>query len=293
MSNTEKGQSKSPLETDDLSDGPIDIFSIKTSTASAVNPAHKSSAASKKPLPDGRKKPSAKTSGKPAKKTAKPHHHGHRDRLRKRFAENGAEALADYELLELYLFRSIARIDTKPIAKTLIARFGSFAEVISAPVHRLTETKYVTDKVALDLKILAAASLKLGQESVLGRPILSSWDALLSYCRSAMQFESVEQFRVLFLDRKNRLIADEVMGKGTVDRAPVYPREIMKRALGLEATAIILCHNHPSGDPTPSQSDIDMTQHIITAAKPLGIMVHDHLIIGRENIVSFKTLGLM
>jgi DNA repair protein RadC len=229
----------------------------------------------------------------PPSKAAKPHHHGHRDRLRKRFAENGAQALADYELLELYLFRSIARRDTKPIAKDLISRFGSFAEVVSAPVHRLTETKYVSENVALDLKVLAAAAVKLGQESLLGRPILSSWNALLDYCRSAMQFEGIEQFRVLFLDRKNRLIADEILGKGTVDRAPVYPREIMKRALDLEATALILCHNHPSGDPTPSQSDIDMTNHIISAAKPLSIAVHDHLIIGRENIASFKTLGLM
>jgi len=223
----------------------------------------------------------------------KPHYHGHRDRLRTRFAEKGADALADYELLELYLFRSIPRRDVKPIAKELIAKFGSFAETIAAPTHRLTEVKGISEKIALDLKILKAAATKLGQESILGRPVLSSWSALLDYCRSAMQFEGKEQFRVLFLDRKNRLIADEVLGQGTVDRAPVYPREIIKRALALESTALILTHNHPSGDPTPSQSDIDMTKEIVQACKAIRVSVHDHLIIGRENIASFKTLGLM
>ncbi len=228
-----------------------------------------------------------------AESKPKPHYHGHRDRLRARFAEGGAEALADYELLELYLFRSIPRRDVKPLAKDLITKFGSFAEVIAAPVHRLTEVKGISDKIALDLKILRAAATKLGQESLLGRPVLSSWTALLDYCRSAMQFEGKEQFRVLFLDRKNRLIADEILGHGTVNRAPVYPREIIKRALALEATAIILAHNHPSGDPTPSHADIKMTEAIIEATKSVEITVHDHLIIGRENIASFKTLGLM
>ena len=223
----------------------------------------------------------------------KPHYHGHRDRLRARFAEKGADSLADYELLELYLFRSIPRRDVKPIAKELIAKFGSFAEVIAAPVDRLTEVKGISEKIALDLKILRAAATKLGQESVLGRPVLSSWSALLDYCRSAMQFETTEQFRVLFLDLKNRFIADEVLGQGTVDRAPVYPREILKRALAHESTAIILTHNHPSRDPTPSQSDIDITKEIVQACKPIRVAVHDHLIIGRDNIVSFKSLGLM
>jgi len=226
-------------------------------------------------------------------KTSKPHYHGHRDRLRKRFAEGGTVALADYELLELYLFNSIPRKDVKPIAKDLIAKFGSFAEVIAAPTDRLTEIKGVSPKTALDLKLIKAAATKLGQESLLGRPVLSSWSALLDYCRSAMQFEGKEQFRVLFLDRKNRLIADEVLGQGTIDRAPVYPREIIKRALALESTALILAHNHPSGDPTPSQSDIEMTNQIKSAAAGIGVAVHDHLIIGRENIASFKTLGLM
>lgn len=223
----------------------------------------------------------------------KPHYHGHRDRLRARFAESGADALADYELLELYLFNSIPRRDVKPIAKALIAKFGSFAETIAAPTERLTEVKGISAKTALDLKIIRAAATKLGQESLLGRPVLSSWTALLDYCRSAMQFEGKEQFRVLFLDRKNRLIADEIMGHGTVDRAPVYPREVIKRALDLNSTAIILAHNHPSGDPTPSQSDIVMTKNMVEAAKAIGVTVHDHLIIGRDNIASFKSLGLI
>ncbi|MEP1229425.1 MAG: DNA repair protein RadC [Litorimonas sp.] len=227
--------------------------------------------------------------------TTKPklHYHGHRDRLRARFADGAVEALADYELLELYLFRSIPRRDVKPIAKDLIAKFGSFAEVCAAPATRLTEVKGISEKIALDLQILKAAATKFSKESILSRPILSSWTALLDYCRSAMQFETKEQFRVLFLDRKNRLIADEVLGQGTVDRAPVYPREIIKRALELDSTAIILAHNHPSGDPTPSHSDIMMTENMVKAAKGVNIAVHDHLIIGRENIASFKTLGLM
>ena len=226
-------------------------------------------------------------------KPPKPHHVGHRDRLRQRFAQKGADALADYELLELYLFRSIPRRDIKPLAKELITKFGSFAETVSAPVARLTEVKGISENIAIDLKIIQAAGLKLGRETVMSRPVLSSWTALLDYCRSAMQFEEREQFRVLFLDRKNRLIADEVLGHGTVDRAPVYPREIIKRCLALEATAIILAHNHPSGDPTPSQSDIHMTKEIQKSASGVNVVVHDHLIIGRDNVVSFKSLGLM
>ena len=228
-----------------------------------------------------------------ATKSPKPHYHGHRDRLRERFAKGGPDALADYELLELYLFNSIRMGDVKPIAKDLIAKFGSFAEAVAAPVERLVEVKGVGPKTALDLQIIKAAATKLGQESILGRPVLSSWTALLDYCRTAMQFEGKEQFRVLFLDRKNRLIADEVLGQGTIDRAPVYPREIIKRALAHESTALILTHNHPSGDPTPSQSDIDMTKEIVQACEGIRVAVHDHLIIGRENIASFKTLGLM
>ncbi len=223
----------------------------------------------------------------------KPHYHGHRDRLRARFAEGGVTALADYELLELYLFNSIPRRDVKPLAKDLIDKFGSFAEVVSAPVERLTEVKGISEKTALDLSLIKAAATKLGQQSVMDKPVLSSWTALLNYVRSVMQFEGKEQFRVLFLDRKNRLIADEILGQGTVDRAPVYPREVIKRALDLNSTAIILTHNHPSGDPTPSQSDIKMTNSIVDAAKAIGVVVHDHLIIGRNDITSFKSEGLL
>ena len=225
--------------------------------------------------------------------TEKAHYLDHRDRLRARFLDGGPMALQDYELLELFLFNSIPRKDVKPIAKNLIKTFGNLSEVCAADTKRLMAINGVGEKTALDLKLLHAASIRMGQKSLLGRPILSSWSALLDYCRTAMQFERVEQFRVLFLDRKNRLIADEILGQGTVDRAPVYPREILKRGLELEASAIIIAHNHPSGDPTPSQADIDMTQKIIESCKTVGITVHDHLIIGRDDINSFKMLGLM
>ena len=223
----------------------------------------------------------------------KPHYIGHRDRLRERFASGGVAALADYELLELYLFRSIPRRDIKPLAKALVEKFGSFAEVITSPVERLQEVKGISAKIALDIKILQASANKLSQETVMNKPVLSSWSALLDYCRGVMQYETREQFRVLFLDRRNRLIADEVMGQGTIDRAPVYPREVIKRALDLSATAIILSHNHPSGDPTPSIADIEMTKNMVSAAQAIGISVHDHIIVGRQNTVSFKSLGLM
>jgi len=229
----------------------------------------------------------------PKTEKPKPHYVGHRTRLRERFRDGGPSALQDYELLELFLFNSIPRQDVKPIAKTLISTFGNLAEVCAAPLHLLVEVKGISEKTALDLKLLQTISTHMAKESVLGRPILSSWPALLDYCRTAMQFEPIEQFRVLFLDRKNRLIADEVMGKGTIDRAPVYPREVIKRSLALEASAIILAHNHPSGDPTPSQSDIDMTFTIVETCNAVGISVHDHLVIGREEIASFKMLGLM
>lgn len=229
---------------------------------------------------------------KPAKST-KPHYHDHRDRLRDKFARRGAEAFDDYELLELILFQVLPRIDTKPIAKDLIASFGNLAEVVAAPVEKLTQVKGIGPNTAQHLKLLQQVSIRIGQSSVLNRPVLSSWNALLDYCRAAMQFEGREQFRVLFLDRKNRLLADEVMGRGTVDRAPVYPREIVRRALVHEATAIILAHNHPSGDPTPSRQDIELTQSIIETAKAIDVVVHDHLVIGREDVASFKMLGLM
>lgn len=226
-------------------------------------------------------------------KAEPPHHAGHRDRLRHRFTTSGSEALADYELLELFLFRSIPRRDVKPLAKTLIQRFGDLGGVAAAPVEALTEVKGVSEKTAVDLKLLQAAAARMAREGVLDRPVISSWSALIAYCRTAMQHEPVEQFRVLFLDKKNRLMGDEVLSKGTVDQAPVYPREVVKRALAHECSALILVHNHPSGDVTPSASDIEITKTIIAAAKPFNIVVHDHLIIGRETTASFKSLGLI
>ena len=201
--------------------------------------------------------------------------------------------MPDYELLELTLFAALPRRDTKPLAKALLARFGSFAEVIAAPRARLMEVKGVGEGVANHLKIVEAAAQRLAKTSVIGRPALSSWTALLDYCTTAMARCANEEFRVLFLDRKNVLIADEVQNRGTVDHTPVYPREIVKRALKLSASAIILVHNHPSGDPTPSKADILMTREIVAAAKALGIAVHDHLVIGRSGHASFKSLGLL
>ncbi|MEZ5774243.1 MAG: DNA repair protein RadC [Hyphomicrobiaceae bacterium] len=218
---------------------------------------------------------------------------GHRERLRERFRSGGADAMPDYELLELLLFRSIPRRDTKPLAKALIARFGSFAEVLSAPESRLREVPGVGATVATDLALVRAAALRLARGEVRNRQVLGSWTAVLDYCRSAMAFEMREEFRIIFLDKKNRILGDEVQQRGTVDHTPVYVREIVKRSLELAATAIILVHNHPSGDPTPSRADIDMTAQIVEAAKRLGITVHDHIIIGRNGHASFRGLGLM
>ena len=218
---------------------------------------------------------------------------GHRERLRARFLKGGAEAMPDYELLEMTLFAAIPRRDTKPLAKTLLKRFGSFAEVIAAPRERLLEIPGVGESVANQLKIVEAAAHRLAKTKVLGRPALSSWTALLDYCTAAMARSEAEEFRVLFLDRKNHLIADEVQNRGTIDHTPVYPREIIKRALELGASSIILVHNHPSGDPTPSKADIAMTREVANAAKALGIAVHDHLVIGRGGHASFKSLGLL
>jgi DNA repair protein RadC len=218
---------------------------------------------------------------------------GHRERLRARFLKSGAESLPDYELLELTLFAALPRRDTKPLAKALLARFGSFADVIAAPRAHLLEVKGVGMSVANHLKIVEAAAQRLAKTKVMGRAALSSWSALLDYCTAAMARSQNEEFRVLFLDRKNVLIADEVQNRGTVDHTPVYPREIVKRALELGASSLILVHNHPSGDPTPSRADIAMTREIASAAKALAIAVHDHLVIGRSGHVSFKSLGLL
>lgn len=220
-------------------------------------------------------------------------HYGHRARLRARFLAGGAAAMPDYELLELALFAALPRKDTKPLAKALLKRFGGFAEVIAVPRARLMEVEGVGESVAVHLKIIEAAAHRLAKTQVIGRPALSSWAALLDYCTAAMARGTKEEFRVLFLDRKNVLIADEVQSSGTVDHTPVYPREILKRALELSASAIILVHNHPSGDPTPSRADIEMTRDIVKAAQALGIAIHDHLVIGRKGHASFKSLNLL
>lgn len=222
-----------------------------------------------------------------------PHYRGHRQRLRERFLAGGEGALPDYELLELFLFFAIPQRDTKPLAKALIARFGSFADVIAAPAERLMEVDGIKEGTVTALKIVEAAALRLARTKIIGRPALSSWEALLDYCAAAMGRAQTEEFRVLFLDRKNVLLADEVHQRGTVDHTPVYPREVVKRALELGASALILVHNHPSGDPTPSKADIMMTREIAAAAKALKIEVHDHLVIGKGKHASFKALGLL
>lgn len=222
-----------------------------------------------------------------------PHYLGHRERLRERFLAGGADAMPDYELMELTLFAAVPRRDVKPLAKALIARFGSFAEAIAAQRERILEVEGASEGVATHLKIVEAAALRLAKTRLLGRPALTSWAALLDYCAAAMARAPREEFRVLFLDRRNTLIADEVQSVGTVDHTPVYPREIVRRALEHGATAIILVHNHPSGDPTPSRADILMTRDVQEAAKALGITVHDHVVVGRSGHASFKALGLL
>ncbi|MFS4438237.1 RadC family protein [Paracoccaceae bacterium GXU_MW_L88] len=233
------------------------------------------------------------TSSPHDKKRDKPHYYGHRDRLRLRFMQAGSGALADYEMLELVLFRAIPKIDVKPLAKKLLEVFGDFNHVISAPRHRLLEVSGVGDRVVQELKIVEAAAHRLAQAKVIQKPALSSWDALITYCKTAMAHRETEEFRILFLDRKNTLIADEAQQKGTVDHVPVYPREVVKRALELNASAMILVHNHPSGDPTPSQADIDMTAQIEDAALALGLTLHDHVIIGKGSETSFRASGLL
>ncbi|MDU8910200.1 DNA repair protein RadC [Aestuariicoccus sp. MJ-SS9] len=217
----------------------------------------------------------------------------HRARLRERFMVGGADALPDYEMLELVLFRAIPRRDVKPLARALLDRFGDFNGVLSAPVSRLTETPGVGDAVVTELKIIEAAAHRLSRARVLRKEVISSWDALVDYCHTTMAHRETEQFRVLYLDRKNVLIADEAQARGTVDHVPVYPREVVKRGLEVNASAMILVHNHPSGDPTPSQTDIDMTAQIQLAVEALGITLHDHLIIGRSRELSFRAEGLL
>lgn len=221
------------------------------------------------------------------------HRLGHRERLRDRLRSAGHDALADYELLELLLFRSIPRADTKPLAKALLKRFHTIAGVLSAPIPLLKEVPGVGDSAAMDLKAVFAVAQRMLKTEITGKEVLSSWAKVIDYCKATMAHENREQFRILFLDKKNALIADEVQQTGTVDHTPVYPREVVKRALELAATAVILVHNHPSGDPTPSRADIEMTKQVIETAKPLGIAVHDHIIIGRDGHASLKGLQLM
>jgi DNA repair protein RadC len=224
---------------------------------------------------------------------AAPHFHGHRQRLRERFLEAGDASLADYELLELVLFRAIARRDVKPLAKALIARFGSFAEATAARPERLREIEGLSEAAICEIKIVEACARRLTRGVVQKRTTLSSFLDVIDYCRTAMAYGEREQFRILFLDKRNALIADEVQGVGTVDHTPVYPREVVRRALELGASALILAHNHPSGDPTPSSADIRMTKEIAAIALPFGIAVHDHLIVGRNGHASFKGLKLI
>ncbi len=228
-----------------------------------------------------------------AAKPEKPHFHDHRARLRKRFEEAGAAALADYELLELLLFRTIPRQDTKPLAKALLAKFGDLAAVLAAPAQRIAEVKGAGPVVAQDLKIVQAMLERAARAPLHQRTVISSWSQLVNYCRMALAHEPREQFRVLFLDTKNQLIADEVMNEGTVDHAPVYPREIARRAIEVSAAAVILVHNHPSGDPKPSAADLAITREIVAAADTVSVKVHDHLVIGRNGVASFKSLGLL
>ena len=230
---------------------------------------------------------------RPQDQSEEDHRHGHRQRLRERFARVGADGLQDYELLELVLFRSIPQRDVKPLAKLLISQFGSVAEVIGAPMPRLLSVKGLGEQTALDIKIIEAAGLTLAKGAVTKREVLSSWSSVIEYCRAAMAFAEVEQFRILFLDKRNGLLANELQQTGTVDHTPVYPREVVRRALELNASALILVHNHPSGDPTPSQADIAMTREIADISKPLGILLHDHIIVGRNGHASLKGMGLI
>ncbi|MEM1371662.1 MAG: DNA repair protein RadC [Pseudomonadota bacterium] len=227
------------------------------------------------------------------KSAEKPHYHGHRERLRQRFFSGRNDALPDYELLELALFFSRRQGDTKPTAKALLAEFGSFANVINAPIDRLKDVKGVGDQAATLLKVIQAATLRVTKTQISNKPVLSSWADVLSYLHAVQAYEPCEIFRTLYLDKKNRLIGDEEQNRGTVDHTPVYIREVLKRALEHSATALILVHNHPSGDPQPSEADITMTRQIIDAAKPLGISVHDHIIVGRQGHKSLRKLGVM
>jgi DNA repair protein RadC len=218
---------------------------------------------------------------------------GHRGRVRQRLIASGPESIADHELLELVLFLALPRRDTKPVARALLARFGSFANAITAPVPDIAAVDGMGEAAAAALKIVQAAALRLVRAEVMGKPVLTNWDALMGYLNAAMARDPVEKFCVLFLDNRNRLLADEVLARGTVNHTPVYPREVVRRALELHASALILAHNHPSGDPSPSADDIAMTRQIVEAARALSIMVHDHVVVGNGAWRSFRRDGLM
>ncbi|MFV0474746.1 MAG: RadC family protein [Pikeienuella sp.] len=234
----------------------------------------------------------ARANGRPAP-DQRPHYWGHRERLRQRFRAGGPESLPDYEILEMVLFAAFRRIDTKPLAKRLLAEFGDLGAVLSAPAARLLAVEGVTEKVVTQCRLMETVAARLGRAAVRDRSVLGSWSELMNYCRTVMMHREIEHFRVLFLDRKNILIADEELGKGTVDHVPVYPREVVKRALELNASALILVHNHPSGDPTPSQADVEMTKRICAACETVGLVIHDHVVIARKDEASFRSLGLM
>ena len=223
----------------------------------------------------------------------KPDYHGHRDRLRQRFLDGGPDALADYEMLELLLFQAIPRRDTKPIAKALIDKFGSYAGVLRADPKALMQVKGMGQPGAVLLRAIGDAAERLARREVLNKIVLSSWDKVIAYLRVKLVEEKTERFHILFLDVKNTLIADEVQQRGTVNHTPVYPREVVKRALEFGASAIIMVHNHPSGNPTPSKADIEMTREVREAAAKLGIVLHDHIVVGREGESSFKSMGLL
>lgn len=226
-------------------------------------------------------------------KKQKPHYSGHRQRLRERFIVGGADAMQDYELLELLLFMAVPRRDVKPMAKDLLCQFGSLPELMSAPHSAISQVNGISENTATAIKTVFAISARMMKQELMQKPVLNNWTRLMDYCHMTMAHETKEHFRILFLNKKNTLIADEVQGSGTVDHTPAYPREIMKRALELGATALILMHNHPSGDSTPSQADIDMTNMIIDSAKPFDITIHDHIVIARGGHTSFRNEGLI
>jgi DNA repair protein RadC len=223
----------------------------------------------------------------------KPHFHGHRQRLRERLLDAGAEGFPDYELLEFLLFSALPRQDTKPLAKALIARFGSFADAVGADREALLGVPGIGEAAVATLLAVREAARRLVRAELHERPVIASWEKLVDYCTATMAYAAVEEFRLLFLDRRNVLIADERQQRGTIDQAPVYVREVVKRALELGASAIIMVHNHPSGDPTPSRSDIEITKQVAQAAAPLGVRLHDHIVIGRSGHTSLRTMGLL